>query len=146
VPWWGWIIVGAVLLGAELFLVPTDFFLALIGVSAAVVGLVGVLGGTLPAEAQWALFGALSLASLVFVRRWLKERLRPGEPPRRVDDTLVGEVGCASEDLGPGQVGRVELRGVPWSARNLETTPLEAGARVRVERVEGLVLGVRRAA
>jgi membrane protein implicated in regulation of membrane protease activity len=25
-PWWGWIVVGAVLLGAELFVIPTDFY------------------------------------------------------------------------------------------------------------------------
>jgi inner membrane protein len=81
--------------------------------------------------------------SLVFFRGWLKQRLARAEVPR-VDDTLAGEIGVASEALAPGAVGSVELRGTVWSARNVGEVALESGARVRVERVEGLTLQVRR--
>jgi inner membrane protein len=78
----------------------------------------------------------------VFFRRWLKVRLARAEVPR-VDDTLAGETGMARELLAPGAVGRVELRGTSWSARNVGDVTLEPGSRVRVERVDGLTLQVR---
>ncbi len=102
-PWWGWIVVGAVLLAAELFVIPTDFFLVFLGTSAVVVGLLGLLGVDAPVWAQWAIFGVLSVVSLVFFRGWLKARLHRTEVPR-VDDTLVGEIGVARESLAPGAV------------------------------------------
>ena len=40
-PWWGWVVVGAALLGAEI-VVPTDFYLVFLGLSALAVGLVGL--------------------------------------------------------------------------------------------------------
>ncbi len=140
-PWWGWIVVGAVLLAAELFVIPTDFFLVFLGASAIVVGLVGLFGVDAPAWLQWASFGLLSLLSLVFSRGWLKGRLRPAT---HVDDTLVGEISIAREPLAVGAVGRIELRGTQWSARNTGDAPLAPGDRARVERVEGLTLHVRR--
>ncbi|MBS1107122.1 MAG: hypothetical protein H6Q91_2624 [Deltaproteobacteria bacterium] len=142
-PWWGWIVVGAVLLAAELFVIPTDFFLVFLGTSAVAVGLLGLLGVDAPVWAQWAIFGVLSVVSLVFFRGWLKARLHRTEVPR-VDDTLAGEIGVARESLAPGAVGLVELRGTGWSARNVGDAVLESGARVRVERLDGLTLQVRR--
>ena len=140
--WWGWIVVGALLLSSELF-VPTDFFLVFLGVAALLVGGIGLTGLALPIWGQWLLFGALSLVLLVTVRGRLKRRLPAGDP--RVDDTLVGEIALIHEHLEAGATGFAELRGSQWSARNADTVPLEPGARARVERVEGLVLHVRRA-
>ena len=37
-PWWGWILVGTLLLAAELFVVQADFYLVFLGFSALVVG------------------------------------------------------------------------------------------------------------
>ena len=34
-PWWGWMIVGALLLGSELMIVDAGFYLVLIGIAAA---------------------------------------------------------------------------------------------------------------
>lgn len=144
-PWWAWIALGAVLLSAELFVIPTDFFLVFLGISAIAVGVLGLAGVESVPWVQWASFGVLSLVSLVFFRRWLKAHLARADVPR-VDDTLAGEVGIAREPLAPGGVGRVELRGTSWSARNLGDAALEPGTRVRVERVDGLTLQVRREA
>jgi hypothetical protein len=143
-PWWGWIVVGAVLLGAELFVVATDFYLVFIGVAAVAVGIVAWTGAGLPAWGEWALFGVLALVLLVFFRGWAKARWA-SPASARVEDTLVGEVGVATDGLAPNASGRVELRGSPWSARNAGSEPVAAGGRVRVERVEGLTLHVRRA-
>jgi membrane protein implicated in regulation of membrane protease activity len=143
-PWWGWIVVGALLLGAEL-LVPTDFWLVFIGLAAIAVGLVATLA-PLSDSAEWALFGAFAAVSVLFFRRLVRGRFPSLPSDARADDTLVGEAGRALEALEPGAIGRVELRGSTWNARNAGGAALEPGARVRVERVEGLTLHVRREA
>ena len=79
--WWGWIVVGALLLSAELF-VPTDFFLVFLGVAALLVGGVGLSGLALPVWGQWLLFAALSLVLLVAVRGRLKRRMLPATRAR----------------------------------------------------------------
>lgn len=143
-PWWGWIVLGAGLLAAELFVIPTDFYLVFLGISAIAVGAVAWLGVGLSPTFEWLLFAALSVVTLVFFRKRLAGREGDSANPR-VDDALVGEQGVAREAIAAGAAGRVELRGVPWSARNVGDAPLEPGAPVRVERVEGLTLFVRRA-
>ena len=40
------------------------------------------------------------------------------DKPGRDVDSLVGEVAMPLEDIVPGAVGRAELRGTVWSARN----------------------------
>ena len=66
-PWWTWIAAGALLLVAEVVL-PTDFFLVFFGAAGLVVGLAMLLGLHPPAWAQWLLFAALSIVSLVVLR------------------------------------------------------------------------------
>jgi membrane protein implicated in regulation of membrane protease activity len=141
-PAWGWIVVGAALLGAEL-LIPSDFFLVFLGLSALAVGLLGLVGPALPAPVQWLLFAVLAVVSLVGFRRRVRARfVQTGSDPR-VDDTLAGEVAVAREPLAPGAIGKAELRGSVWNARNAGRQTLAAGQRARVERVEGLVLQLR---
>lgn len=89
-PWWGWIVVGAILLGSELFFIEAEFFLVFIGLSAAATGL-AVLGfpGLAP-WLQWLLFAALALGSMALFRRRVYQKLRtspdrrglPGPDPR----------------------------------------------------------------
>jgi membrane protein implicated in regulation of membrane protease activity len=141
-PWWGWIVVGAVLLGAEI-VVPTDLYLLFLGLSALAVGLLGAFGLDAPASVQWALFGAFSVISLVFFRSRVRARFTERGRDPRVDDTLVGEVAIPAETLAPGATGRAELRGTVWTVRNAGSSPLPAGSRARVERVEGLLLHLR---
>ncbi len=60
-PWWGWIIIGVVLLCAELFAIDAQFYLVFIGIGAVIVGLGQLLGLDLPMWGQWLLFAALSI-------------------------------------------------------------------------------------
>ena len=46
--WWGWLIIGAILLGAELLAVDAQFYLVFLGLSAALVGLAGMFGIVMP--------------------------------------------------------------------------------------------------
>jgi len=144
-PWWGWIVLGAALLSAELFVIPTDFFLVFLGTSAIAVGTITLAGVESAPWVQWATFGVFSLVSLVVFRGWLRARI-PRDVVPRIGETVAGEVGMTRELLAPGAVGSVELRGATWSARNVGDSTLEPGSRVRVERVDGLTLQVRREA
>jgi hypothetical protein len=63
-------------------------------------------------------------------------------PPAIKVDNLVGESAVAAIPIEAGGMGRAELRGASWSARNDGTSRIEAGARCRVTRVEGLVIGI----
>ena len=66
--WWSWLILGAFLFGAELFAIDAQFFLIFLGISAALVGVLEVLGLTMPEWAQWLTFAALSLLSMFTFR------------------------------------------------------------------------------
>ena len=50
-PWWAWLVLGIALLGVEMFVIDAQFYLVFIGLSAAVVGLLGLVGVGLPAWA-----------------------------------------------------------------------------------------------
>jgi hypothetical protein len=143
-PWWGWVIVGAVLLGAELLAVEADFYLVILGAAAVLVGLGGAAGLTGPRWAQWAIFGALAIVLLVVARRRMQALLLGGGPPPAGGyEALIGEIAVAQGAIPPGGIGQAELRGSLWSARNAGSAPLAGGQRARVQRVEGLVIELR---
>lgn len=144
-PWWAWVILGFLLLLAEL-VTPGGFYFLFFGAGAIVVGIVAVAGFGGPAWFQWAMFSVFSLATLGVLRKPLLERFRgrPRDLPSSDDvDALVGETAIALEQIVAGGMGKVELRGSGWSARNLGSDALASGQRCKVETVEGLVLGVR---
>ena len=106
--------------------------------------LVGVLASFEAAGPIWTqmlLFSVLSVASLLLFRTRLLNAMQR-EPQLPPIDTLVGEIGSAVDALEPGEVGRVELRGTVWSARNTVGVGMAPGARCRVVRVDGLLLDV----
>ena len=57
-------------------------------------------------------------------------------------DARKHEVGTAMplEDIAPGAVGRAELRGTAWTARNASNLKLIRGQRCTVVRVEQLMI------
>jgi membrane protein implicated in regulation of membrane protease activity len=140
-PWWGWILTGTLLLAAELLVVEADFYLVFLGFAAVVVGLLDVAGAGGPIWAEWLLFAVVAVGATVFFRRRVDRMLRP--PGAEVGNAVVGEWVVARDAIAPGALGRAELRGALWEARNAGTAPLAPGARARVESVDGLVLCVR---
>jgi membrane protein implicated in regulation of membrane protease activity len=138
--WWLWLLLGFALLVLELA-TPGGFFIFFFGVGAIAVGLLALLGVAGPASVQWLIFVAISIAGFLFFRKPLQERL--GKRRDHDVDTLIGEVAIALGDIGVQQVGKAELRGAAWSARNVGDTLLRAGERCRVERVDGLMLWIR---
>jgi membrane protein implicated in regulation of membrane protease activity len=140
-PWWGWVLVGTLLLAGELFVVEADFYLVFLGFSAVVVGGLALLGLGGPVWSQWLIFAVVALASTIFFRRRVYQRLRP--PGGAVSDSVLGEWVVARDAIAPGALGQAELRGAVWSTRNTGGAVIPPGGRARVVRVEGLVLDVR---
>ena len=140
--WWAWLVLGAGLLGVEMFVIDAQFYLVFIGLSAAVVGLLGLAGVDLPVWTQWLAFSALALVAMLGFRRRVYELVR--NRSGRVDERLtVGDRVPVASRLEPGQSGRVEYRGSNWTARNVGSVPIEAGREAVIAEVDGLTLKVR---
>lgn len=137
--WWIWIILGALLLVAEV-IITTDFYIVFFGVAAVLVGVIGLLGLDLPNFAQFLLFAVLSVAGLVLYRSRLKQRWQSAD--RELGPEIVGERAVAREEITPGARGRVNLRGATWDAVNEGEGAIAAGVDCRVARVDGLTLYV----
>ena len=99
--WWSWMIIGAVMLGAELFVVDAAFYLVFIGFAAVIVGLVELAGVGLEIWVQWVLFSVIAVVLMVFFRRKLYGMMRgTGED---YQSGPAGETVIVSTELGPGK-------------------------------------------
>ncbi len=138
--WWGWMILGAVILGAELLAIDAQFYLVFLGISAALVGLAGLVGIVLPEWAQWTAFAVISLISFFTFRKSLYDKIRGGAVGFR--EGLSGDTVSIDEEIAPGGEARVEHRGSKWTARNVGSQTLTAGSRAKIMNVDGLTLHV----
>jgi membrane protein implicated in regulation of membrane protease activity len=80
--WWLWVILGFLMMVAEL-LTPGGFYLLFFGVGAVIVGSLDALGWAGPAWTQWLLFSLLSVVCLLVFRRPLRRDSNPPPPERR---------------------------------------------------------------
>lgn len=138
IQWWHWLVLGLILAVAEL-LTAGGFYILFFGIGAIVVGLLASVNAAGPLWMQMLLFSGVSLAALAMFRGRLLKAFQH-DPQAPLVDSLVGEIGVATEDLLPGAIGKVELRGSAWSARNCSSAAVPRGSRCRVVRVEGLML------
>ena len=140
--WWMWMILGLVLLACEM-ITPGTFYFMFLGISGLLTGLVALLAPDLPAWVPWLLFSVFSAISLAFFRKPLMEKFKLSARHGHKVDSLVGEYALALEDIAPGAIGKVELRGASWTAQNTGDQPIQRSGRPKVERVEGLTLYIR---
>ena len=133
-----WLAGGLVLLAIELA-TPSGFFVMFFGLGAITVGLLQALGVLSSPLLQWSVFTALSVIYLLLFRGRMQKGV--DRPPANID-TLVGELVIPRERILPGQVGRVDLRGSLWQARNDAAGMIEPGQRCRVTAVDGLTVYV----
>lgn len=134
-----WLALGLALVVAELA-TPSGFFIIFFGVAALTVGILAGLNMAGTTWVQWLLFSVLSIAYVLVFRGRLQTKVQI--PPPHDVDSLIGGLAIVQERLLPGVVGRVELRGSMWSARNTSQVTLDAGQRARVASVDGLTLTV----
>ena len=137
-PWWGWMILGAILFGSELLIVDAGFYLVFIGIAAALTGLVELAGAGLEPWVQWALFSVIALVSMVLFREKLYAKLR-GAGEGYVSGP-TGEIVTVEQTLQPGESGRLAFRGTEWTVINTSDQVFEQGQHVQISRVEGLTL------
>jgi membrane protein implicated in regulation of membrane protease activity len=140
VEWWAWIAVGTILLGSELAFVDAQFYLVFVGAAALVVGFLELGSWTLAVWVQWLIFMVLAALSMVFFRRRIYERMKRNLPIARYGP--AGGTVTLPTDLPPGETCRLEYQGSSWNAINSGASVIAAGARARIERVEGLTLVV----
>jgi membrane protein implicated in regulation of membrane protease activity len=138
--WWMWIALGLGLLVLELA-TPSGFFIMFFGLGAVTVGVLARVGFLQEWWIEWLLFSVISVVYLLVFRKSVQNRFQ-APPPTQVD-SLVGVLAVPKEPIEPGAVGRVEVRGSAWSARNLAAVALATGQRCTVVSVDGLLLGVR---
>lgn len=140
--WWAWVIAGAVLLGAELSFVNAQFYLVFVGGAGIVTGVVTALMPDLGAWAQWALFAALALVSMVGFRGRVYDRLvgAPGSAARPA--SALTEITLPNA-LEPGASCQAEHAGSFWTVRNDGETAIAPGERARIVNRDGLTLAVR---
>ncbi|HEU4684527.1 MAG TPA: NfeD family protein [Nitrospira sp.] len=139
--WWYWMVLGLVLLGAEMT-TPGGFYIIFFGLSALLVGTLAGLGWVQADWLQWLLFSIIAVLSLVLFRGPLLARLSNKKSGHTDIDSMVGEVAIPLEPLAVGEVGKAELRGTTWSAKNVGASRLHKGQRGKVAKVEGLTLWI----
>ncbi|HXT69418.1 MAG TPA: NfeD family protein [Vicinamibacterales bacterium] len=139
--WWYWLVLGLVLVVSELA-TPGGFYIIFFGLGALAVGVLAGFDFAGPEWMQVLLFSIISVASLAAFRGRLLQTFQV-DPQAPSVDIIVGETAVATEDLAPGALGTVELRGTSWSARNDAQTFVARGARCKVTSVEGLTLHIK---
>jgi membrane protein implicated in regulation of membrane protease activity len=137
--WWIWILIGVGLLALEF--TSTTLHIGLFAVGAFVVAILVAVGVDMPLWAQLVIFTGVSLFSFFFLRPVLVRKLRLHET--KTVDSLIGENAVALDEIKPAGLGKAEMRGTTWSARNVGETVLLRGQRCVVAGVEGLVIHVR---
>ncbi|MDH3613024.1 MAG: NfeD family protein [Gammaproteobacteria bacterium] len=138
--WWAWLVLGAVLLGAELFAVDAQFYLVFLGVSAAIVGLATLFGVVMPEWAQWLAFAVVSLLFFLTFRKTLYDKMRSGG--QGFENTIAGDSVTVTDDLAPGSNARAKYRGSEWTIRNVGDATIGAGSRAKVVKADGVTLHV----
>jgi inner membrane protein len=139
--WWSWCILGVVLFGVELFAVDAQFYLVFAGLSALLVGILGLVGIDLPVWAQWLSFAVLSIVAMFTLREQIYSKLM-SKPLGKVSTDLDQRV-VLSQELAPGKSCRIEYRGSGWTAVNVGERPIPAGDSARIDSIDGVTLHVR---
>lgn len=136
--WWHWLALGLILVALEMA-ASGGFYVIFFGIAALAIGGLHLFQLAGPAWFQFLLFSILSIASLLLFRRPFMRWMKLDAPGGDID-SLVGEVAVPLDDIAPGEVGRAELRGTVWSARNAGTSGIRRGQRCTVVRVDRLMI------
>ena len=135
-----WIIVGLVLLGAELIF--SGFIIVFFGIAAIATGI--LIWGGMPTTngIEYAMFSGISIGLLVFLRRRFQSWFR-GKAITESDDDIIGHEARIESgfDAASPDRGKISFRGAGWDART-RSGPLRTGSYVRIVTRHGLTLEV----
>jgi membrane protein implicated in regulation of membrane protease activity len=131
--WVWWMIAAGVFAIGEI--ATLGFFLGPIAIAAVAAAIVALVGGGV--AAQWIVFIAVSLASLLVLRPIARRHLRTPGQLRTGTAALVGRQAVVLQRVDRDG-GQVKLAGEVWSARSYDDDEaFEAGARVEVMQIDG---------
>jgi membrane protein implicated in regulation of membrane protease activity len=131
--WVWWMIAAGVLAVGEI--ATLGFFLGPIAVAATLAAVVALAGAGL--AAQWIVFIAASLGSVLVLRPIARRHLRTPARIRTGTAALVGGPATVTERVDRDG-GQVKIGGELWSARAYDDDDsFEAGARVEVMKIDG---------
>jgi membrane protein implicated in regulation of membrane protease activity len=139
--WWHWLIVGLILVALEMA-ASGGFYVIFFGIAAIAVAALRLLDLAGPTWLQVLLFSVIAVASLIVFRQRLVKGWQLENGVTDID-SIVGDTAVALEDIDAGGVGRVELRGTTWTARNSTTEGIPKGRRCKVIRTDRLMVFVR---
>ena len=140
---WILIITGTVCLIAEVALgVATGFDLALIGISLAAGGAIGLAFDSVRVGLLSA--AVFSIVYWLFLRRQVKSRIAAGGKLSNVG-ALIGQSGVVTAEIHATSAGQVRVGDEIWRAELADESsgPLQAGRTIVVQSVEGVTLRVR---
>lgn len=136
--WYYWVIIGLVLIIAEMF--TAGFVLAVCGLAAIAAGVLAVMGfGT---TVQLLGFAIITLILFVAVRPiMLRHFAGEGGKVKTNVDALIDREGIVVERIDTlGHTGRVKVGGEDWRAISGDDAVIELGAKVKVLKVDGAKL------
>jgi len=143
---WGWVLIisGALLILIEVALGGfAGFDLVLIGSAIMTGGAVGKW--THDTRLGLIVASVLCGVYILIGRRWVKSKLKVRHVPSNVD-AVLGRSGLVTERIDTHHAGQVKVRDEVWRALPAAGTavPIEPGAEVTVDGLEGVTLLVRR--
>jgi membrane protein implicated in regulation of membrane protease activity len=136
--WWHWLVIGLILVALEMA-ASGGFYVIFFGIAALAIAGLHLIDVAGPVWVQLLLFSVISVGSLLFFRARLLTWLQVEQVGPDVD-SLVGDTAVPLEDIPAGAVGRAELRGTVWSARNQDAATLARGQRCKVVEVDRLMI------
>jgi hypothetical protein len=139
--WWHWAVLGLALAGLEI-LTPGGFYLIFFGLGGLAVAVLSLLGLAGPMWFQLLLFSVFSIVSLGLFRNPLLRMMQRKTGRASHVDRIVGELAIPLAAIEAGAVGKAELRGTSWTARNVSTQIIPAGCRCKVTAMDGLVITI----
>lgn len=133
---WFWLIVGLIMLGAEL--VTGAFVMVFFGLAGLATAALAAVGE----DRAWVLVSFYAFSSLTTMLIFRKHLLRHrGGKVRQPDE---GNSLILTARLPAKGEGVIQYQGSPWTAINLENEDLEVGSWVKIDRTEGIRLFVRK--
>jgi membrane protein implicated in regulation of membrane protease activity len=134
-----WLIVGLVMLVAELLSVLLVFVFFVVG--AFVTAALAAMGLLPTVESQILVFSLLSLVSMLVFRKHAR-RLLDNRGKSHEYQEFIGETAMVIRDIPVSGEGKIYYRGAEWKAVSHRRAVICAGSKVVITRVDGIVLVV----
>ena len=136
--WQVWAVVAV--LGLILELSSGDFFIMCFAIGACGAAIVSPFANI---YVQLAVFVVITAISIFVVRPFALRYLHKADDDRVSNvDAMIGQQGRVSETIQAGGYGRVAIGGDDWKAVSSSSDEIPVGTRVRVVKVESLIITV----